>query len=110
MRLKHFSFISLFCVISVLSGCVGSNAVTGKLMEGNVKAVDNRYARAGLNMLLAPVYGLTVSADYVVFNSIEFWSGTNPINGKQHIFDSKVDAVIEVNDQLDPALREAPLK
>ncbi len=31
-------------------------------MEFNVKAVDNRYARGGLNMLLAPAYGITVAA------------------------------------------------
>lgn len=66
-----------------LFGCVGSNAVTGKLMEFNVKAVDNRYARGGLNMLLAPAYGITVAADYIVFNSLEFWTGKNPIN-KNH--------------------------
>jgi hypothetical protein len=68
-----------------LSGCVGSNAVTGHLMVFNVKAVDNRYARGGLNMLMAPAYALTVAADAIVFNSVEFWSGKNPINGKPHI-------------------------
>jgi hypothetical protein len=96
------------CVLA-LSGCVGSNAVTGKLMEFNVKAVDNRYARGGLNMLLAPVYGLTVAADYVIFNSLEFWTGENPINGKPHIFDTKMDTYIEINDQLDPSLKDAPV-
>ncbi|MGF1694142.1 DUF3332 domain-containing protein [Vibrio lamellibrachiae] len=92
-----------------LFGCVGSNAVTGKLMEFNVKAVDNRYARGGLNMLLAPAYGITVAADYIVFNSLEFWTGKNPINKKPHIFDSKVGTYIEINDQLDKSLTEAPL-
>ncbi len=78
-------------------------------MEFNVKAVDNRYARGGLNMLLAPAYGLTVAADYIVFNSLEFWTGTNPLNKKKHIFDSKVDTYIDVNDQLDESLTEAPI-
>lgn len=92
-----------------LSGCVGSNAVTTKLMEFNVKAVDNRYARGGLNMLLAPIYGLTMSADVFVFNSLEFWSGKNPINGNPHIFDSKTKTLLKINDQLDPSLTGAPL-
>ncbi len=70
-----------------LFGCVGSNAVTGKLMGFNVKAVDNRYARGGSNMLLAPAYGITI-ADYIVFNSLEFWTGMNLINKKPHIFDT----------------------
>lgn len=42
---------ALTAVAVSLSGCVGSNAVTGYVMGFNLKAVDNRYARGGLNML-----------------------------------------------------------
>lgn len=98
-----------FSLTTSLTACVGSNAVTGELMKFNVKAVDNRYARGGLNFLLSPVYGLTIASDYIIFNSIEFWAGKNPINGKGHIFDTKTDTMIEVNDKLDPALKDAPL-
>ena len=93
----------------VLSGCVGSNFTTKKLMEFNVKVVDNRYARGGVNFLLAPVYGFTTLADYFVVNSIEFWTGSNPFDGTPHIFDSKVETMIEVNGDLDPSLRDAPI-
>ncbi|AJR08817.1 DUF3332 domain-containing protein [Photobacterium gaetbulicola] len=99
--------ITLFA--SALTGCVGSNAVTGKVMKFNLEAVDNRYARAGVNFLLAPVYGITSAADYVVFNSLEFWTGKNPITDSPHIFDSKVETHIKVNDDLDPSLQEAPI-
>lgn len=92
-----------------LTGCIGSNAVTAKVMQFNVEAVDNRYARGGVNLLLAPVYAITVAVDYVLFNSIEFWAGKNPLNGKPHIFDSKVKTMIEINDELDPSLTDAPL-
>lgn len=101
--------VALTALAFSLTGCIGSNAVTGKVMEFNVEVVDNRYARAGVNFLLAPVYGITTAADYVVFNSVEFWSGKNPINGKPHIFDSKVKTHFEVNDDLDPSLRDAPV-
>ncbi len=70
---------ALTAVAVSLSGCVGSNAVTGYVMGFNLKAVDNRYARGGLNMLLAPVYGVAIAADYIVFNSLEFWTGKNPL-------------------------------
>ncbi|MDN2482897.1 DUF3332 family protein [Vibrio agarivorans] len=105
--LKTTAAISLLAI--TLTGCVGRNAVTGKVMEFNVEVVDNRYARAGVNLLLAPVYGITTAADYVVFNSLEFWTGTNPLNGKTHIFDSKVDTKFKVNDDLDPSLTDAPV-
>ncbi|TFH90289.1 DUF3332 family protein [Vibrio ouci] len=92
-----------------LSGCVGSNAVTGLLMKFNLQAVDNRYARGGLNMLLSPVYGLTIAADYLVFNSLEFWTGKNPISGQPHIFDSQTETLIDINDELDESLKDAPI-
>ncbi|MGF1801141.1 DUF3332 domain-containing protein [Vibrio gigantis] len=101
--------VAVAAIVMSLAGCVGSNAVTGKLMKFNVEVVDNRYARAGVNFLLAPVYALTTAADYIVFNSIEFWAGKNPLTGAPHIFDSKVDTMIDVNDSLDDSLKEAPL-
>lgn len=92
-----------------LSGCIGSNAVTANVVKFNLEVVDNRYARGGVNMLLAPVYALTVAADTIVFNSIEFWSGENPLNGKPHIFDTKTKTMMNINDDLDPSLVDAPL-
>lgn len=101
--------VGLAVVAASLTGCIGSNAVTGYVMKFNLEVVDNRYARAGVNLLLAPVYAFTVAVDYVIFNSIEFWAGKNPINGKPHIFDSKVDTMYNINDDLDPSLTEAPI-
>lgn len=109
MKKTITKIVALAVASAALSGCVGSNAVTGYLMQFNLKAVDNRYARGGLNMLLAPVYGLTVAADYLVFNSLEFWTGKNPITGTPHIFDSKTDTYIDINHQLDESLTEAPI-
>ncbi len=92
-----------------LSGCVGSNAVTGMLMKFNVEAVDNRYARGGVYFLLSPVYALTFAADFIVFNSLEFWTGSNPLTGSPHIFDTKTDTMLDINDSLDDSLKEAPI-
>ncbi|RBW45681.1 hypothetical protein DS885_09685 [Psychromonas sp. B3M02] len=95
---------------SALSACVGSNAVTDKVMQFNLEVVDNRYARGGVNILLLPVYALTLAVDVVVFNSLEFWTGKNPLNGSPHIFDSEVKTQYKINENLDPSLRKAPLK
>lgn len=101
--------IGLTALAASLTGCIGSNAVTSKVMKFNVEVVDNRYARAGVNFLLAPVYGITTAADYVLFNSLEFWTGSNPLNGNPHIFDSNVDTKYKINDDLDPSLTDAPI-
>ena len=44
-----------------------------------------------------------------MFNSLEFWTGKNPINKKPYIFDTKVDTYIDINDQLDESLTDAPI-
>ena len=62
-----------------LSGCMGQMGLSSMVTKGNLSVVDNRYGRAGVFVLLSPVYGLAATADLFVFNTIEFWSGTNPI-------------------------------
>ncbi|WEM45360.1 DUF3332 family protein (plasmid) [Photobacterium sp. DA100] len=101
--------LSLFALLT-LSGCAGQMAVTNKTMEFNMDAVDNRYARGGLNIAMAPVYAATTTVDYLVFNSIEFWTGENPITEKPSIFDVEGKNYIEINDQLDESLTKAPIK
>ncbi|MBV7435884.1 multidrug ABC transporter ATPase/permease [Aeromonas encheleia] len=93
-----------------LSGCMGQMGLSAMLTKGNLSVVDNRYGRAGVFVLLSPVYGLAATADLFVFNTIEFWSGKNPITGKSPaLVDQKADAVIKVNQHLDPALNKVPL-
>ncbi|WP_337240008.1 DUF3332 family protein, partial [Proteus faecis] len=54
---------------------------------------------------------LTSTADLFIFNSIEFWTGKNPISGKSPaVVDIPAKAIIKVNDQLDRSLTEAPLQ
>lgn len=97
--------------ITMLTGCMGQMATTGLVTKVNLKAVDNRYAREGLFILLSPVYGLASIADLLIFNSIEFWTGTNIISGKSPaVVDMPADAIIKVNDQLGSNLTEAPLQ
>lgn len=42
---------------SLLSGCMGQMGASQMVTKGNLSAVDNRYGRAGLFVLLSPVYG-----------------------------------------------------
>jgi len=93
-----------------LGGCMGQMGLSSMVTKGNLSVVDNRYGRAGVFVLLSPVYGLAATADLFVFNTIEFWSGKNPITGKSPaLVDQKADAVIKVNQHLDPSLNKVPL-
>lgn len=77
--------IVLILTISLLMGCMGTGAVNGKVKEFNLKAVENRWGREGTFLALSVlwVYGVCEVLDLFIFNSIEFWSGSNFINGKK---------------------------
>ncbi|NRD75777.1 DUF3332 family protein [Shewanella sp. VB17] len=93
----------------LLSGCAGQMATTSSAMKFNMDVVDNRYARGGVTILMAPVYAITTIADYGVFNPIEFWTGTNVLTKKSSIYDAKGKNYIEINDDLHDSLKKAPI-
>ena len=94
MKKLIVSSIAAVLMTSSLSGCIGQMATSGLVMKANLSVVDNRYARAGLYMLMSPVYGIAASADLFVVNTIEFWTGKNPITGKPAVADTPAKAVI----------------
>lgn len=105
--------IKLLCAalaVATLAGCAGHNEATKATMKLNMQATDNRYARAGVTILMSPVYAIATGVDYFVLNSVEFWTGTNPINGKPSIYDMKTETWIDINDDLPPELRDAALE
>ncbi len=67
-----------------LSSCIGSFGLTGKVYEFN-KGVGNKFVNelVFLAMCIIPVYEVTLFIDAIVLNSIEFWTGNNPIAAGQ---------------------------
>lgn len=88
--------IVLILTISLLMGGMGTGAVNGKVKEFNLKAVENRWGREGTFLALSVlwVYGVCEVLDLFIFNSIEFWSGSNFINGKNALVDIPMDQVM----------------
>jgi len=82
---------ALACLLlaATLSGCMGHNGLTRKVMKFNLTTTENRWGREGLfvGLFIIPAYELSYIADVLVLNSIEFWSGKNPINGKSPLVD-----------------------
>jgi len=63
--------------------CMGHNGLTGKLRNFNLELTQNRWGREITYFVLFPVYTyITGPLDNLIFNSIEFWSGTNPLSGQ----------------------------
>lgn len=64
-----------------VSGCFGSFALTKKIYGINEGVSENKFVRwlVFLAFTIIPVYGVGTFLDAIVFNSIEFWSGSNPL-------------------------------
>ncbi len=62
------------------TSCIGNFALTSKLLAWN-KTISNKFVNelVFFAFWIIPVYEVSALADVVVFNSIEFWSGNNPI-------------------------------
>lgn len=72
--------ICTLCGALTLPSCIGSFTLTNKLLSWN-----NQIGEKFVNELvffafwILPVYEVSALADILVLNSIEFWSGSNPV-------------------------------
>lgn len=64
----------------LFSSCIGSFSLTGKLLDWN-HGIDSKFVNEliFIGLCIVPVYEIAVLADALVINSIEFWSGSNPV-------------------------------
>ncbi len=63
------------------SGCIGSFKLTNNLYDWN-KSLDGKALQEVVffAFVIIPVYEVTLFIDGVILNSIEFWSGNNPMS------------------------------
>lgn len=62
----------------MFSSCIGSFGLSKTLLTWN-QGIDNKFVNWIIFVLISPAYAFTMTADLLVLNSIEFWSGSNPI-------------------------------
>ena len=64
----------------LFSSCIGSFGLTNKLLDWN-KNIDSKFVNelVFIAFWIVPVYEISALADVLVLNSIEFWSGSNPV-------------------------------
>lgn len=79
-RFLSVSAIALACGI-LFSSCIGSFNLSNKLLNWN-QSIDSKFVNeiVFVAFWIVPVYEVCVLADILVINSIEFWSGNNPVN------------------------------
>lgn len=70
----------MICGTFLFTSCIGSFGLHSKLVSWN-QSIGNKFINelVFLAFNIVPVYGVCYLADVVVINSIEFWSGSNPM-------------------------------
>ena len=89
---KRLIPVALIAAISipVFTSCIGSFALTNKLLSWNQSLgskIVNELVFIGFWIL--PVYEVSALADVLVLNSIEFWSGSNPMASGKKVIDGQ---------------------
>lgn len=87
-RINHKSYIMKKIIISSLlacsllfTSCLGSYNAFNNLRAWNQGATDSKFLDNLIfwGLWIVPVYELFILGDTLIFNVIEFWSGSNPI-------------------------------
>lgn len=87
-------FITVALVMALLGGvstsCIGSFALSNKLLSWN-KSVSSKFVNevVFIAFWIVPVYEVSMLADVLVINSIEFWSGSNPVSASKKVVDGE---------------------
>lgn len=86
---KVFLSVSLAAMM-FLSSCIGSFSLTNRVLDWN-NSLGNKFVNelVFLAANIIPVYEVCVFADYIVLNTIEFWSGSNPMALNEQTIDTE---------------------
>ncbi|HHU58418.1 MAG TPA: DUF3332 domain-containing protein [Bacteroidales bacterium] len=76
---------------SLQTSCIGSFKLTNNLYNWN-NSVGEKFVNevVFLAMLIVPVYEVTLFIDGVILNTIEFWTGSNPIAMEEGASESQI--------------------
>lgn len=68
--------------LATTSGCFGGFNLTRKVYNFNRTVSDNKWIQelVFLGLVIVPVYTIATIIDAIFLNSIEFWTGDNPVN------------------------------
>ena len=69
----------LLCGAMLTNSCVGSFAMFNKFASWNNRATNSKFLNEILFLVLSPAHVFCLTADALVLNTIEFWSGSNPM-------------------------------
>lgn len=83
--------VTLVSVLTLFSGCYGSFEITKSIYKWNGNVTNDQFANSVVTwaLIIIPVYEVSMFLDFVVLNTIEFWTGDNPLGMNEGEFDNK---------------------
>ena len=78
-RARRIVALACLCTLFLCTSCLGPGHATARLYNFN-RDFESKWAQEGMFVLLLPAYLLTSTGDNLIFNSVQWWTGDNPIN------------------------------
>ena len=83
MKIKHLKVSALFMAAALLTtSCVGSFSLFNRVAKWNMRATNSKFLNEIIFLLISPAYVVCTTVDALVLNTIEFWTGNNPLAQK----------------------------
>lgn len=76
--------ICLMAATVTFSSCIGSFGLFNTVLDWN-KGLSNKFVNEVVFILISPAYAVCGAVDLFVLNTVEFWSGSNPIAKVGHV-------------------------
>ena len=95
--MKRNLIISCLLSLTLLSSsCLGSFTAISGLKDWNDNVTESKFLNNFIfwGLIIIPVYELFAIGDLIIFNALEFWTGSNPISMAEGESETKI-AVIE---------------
>lgn len=79
--MKKLALAAALSLTLLFGGCLGPNNLHDSIRNWNAEATEQDWINEGifLGLTILPVYGLAYLGDIVIFNTVNYWSGSNPI-------------------------------
>lgn len=83
-KLTMKAAVCLMAATITFSSCIGSFGLFNKVLDWN-KGISNKFVNEIVFLLISPAYAVCGVVDLLVLNTVEFWSGSNPIAKVGHV-------------------------
>jgi hypothetical protein len=78
---KKLALAGILSFTFLFGGCLGPNNLHDSIRNWNAEAAEEDWIKETifLTMMIVPIYPVAYLSDILIFNTVAYWSGKNPI-------------------------------